>query len=83
MDFQDMVLKALVEAAEDRQQPVVDWLNAWKRCEKLEPVILAGLRLSDHGDERVEVEVNGEMAVLLGYFQVAELKRRLLALLKR
>ena len=74
-----MVLKALVEATEDRQQPVVDWLNAWKRCQVTESVILAGLRLSDHGDERVEFEVNGETAVLLGYFQVEALKRLLLA----
>ncbi len=79
MDFETMVLNGLVKATEDRQQPVVDWLNAWKRCQVTESVILAGLRLSDHGDERVEFEVNGETAVLLGYFQVEALKRLLLA----
>lgn len=79
MDFETMVLKALVEAAEDRQQPVTDWLNAWKRCQVTESVILAGLRLEDTANDLVSVQVNGQVNLLLTYDQV----EKFLALLKR
>ncbi len=79
MDFETMVLKALVEAAEDRQQPVTDWLNAWKRCQVTESVILAGLRLEDTANDLVSVQVNGQVNLLLTCDQV----EKFLALLKR
>ena len=79
MDFEKMVLKTLVEAAEDRQQPVTDWLNAWKRCQVTESVILAGLRLEDTANDLVSVQVNGQVNLLLTYDQV----EKFLALLKR
>ncbi len=79
MDFETMVLKALVEAAEDRQQPVTDWLNAWKRCQVTESVLLAGLRLEDTANDLVSVQVNGQVNLLLTCDQV----EKFLALLKR
>ena len=79
MDFETMVLKELVEAAEDRQQPVTDWLNAWKRCQVTESVILAGLHLEDTANDLVSVQVNGQVNLLLTYDQV----EKFLALLKR
>ena len=79
MDFETMVLNGLVKATEDRQQPVVDWLNAWKRCQVTESVILAGLRLEDTANDLVSVEVNGRVNLLLTYDQVEQF----MALLKR
>jgi len=80
MDFETMVLNGLVKATEDRQQPVTDWLNAWVReGDSMPSVILAGLYLLPNGNDRVEVQVNGEMTVLLNWFQVEALKRLLLA----
>ena len=79
MEFEQVVLKALVAASEDRQQPVLDWLNAWKRCQVTESVILAGLRLEDTANDLVSVEVNGRVNLLLTYDQVEQF----MALLKR
>lgn len=78
MGFWEMVLHGLVQAAEDRQQPVLDWLKSWERKgDGMTGVVYGGLRLTSNGDDRVEVEVNGEATVLLSYFQVERFKQLL------
>lgn len=82
----EAVISGIVEAAEDRQQPVLDWLAWWKLTRSVDGVILAGLRLEavEHelAEDAVLITVNGEVTVQLDYTQVDDLRNRLHATLR-